>query len=158
MSATMDYPIEVMAWEPRYLVAVQDTALIANNGPWMGEQFGKLYQAIGTAGIQPTGPSCGVYWMWDEEAGKAHMAVAAQVAMETEAPEGYERIDLGEAQAAVLTYTGGFSGIGDAHMALGKYMEAEGLECKGPAIEEYVVDMNQDTDSNNWVTKIYYLY
>jgi len=157
-SATSNFPIELVKWEPHYMIAVRDTVNIAENGAFMMENFPKLYENLGKAGINPMGPSCGLYFMWDEENNQTDMCVAAQVSEGDAAPAGTSLIELGESQAAVLTYTGPYSGLGNAHMSLANYMESSALEFKGPAVEEYLVDMSSEAESTKWVTKIYYFY
>ncbi len=134
------------------MIVVRETVSIAKNGPFMMENFPKLYQMLGEAGVAPEGSRCGLYYMWDMERGMTDMAVATQVAEGSTAPEGTTLLEIVEAQAATLTHTGGYSGMMGAHMALSNYMESEGLALKGPAIEEYLVDMNSEADFNKWIS------
>ena len=55
-----------------------------------------------------------------------------------------------------LVYNGGYSKIGDAHMALGKYMKDKALT-QNVAVEEYITDPMTEKDSTKWQTNIYYL-
>jgi len=46
--------------------------------------------------------------------------------------------------------------VGQAHMAMEKYINENKLEALTPAVEEYVTDPGSEPDSTKWLTKIVY--
>lgn len=116
--------------------------------------FGEAYQKLGSmAGDKITGTAYSITYKWDEENGKADVAAAFPVSGPV---KGAEMISIPEKQGYMLTYTGPYSGLQNAHMALYQHADKNGLN-DPLAIEEYVVMPPQETDTNKFVTKIYHL-
>lgn len=117
--------------------------------------FSPSYGAIGAAaGDKIIGNAAGIYYNWDEENGQADCAAAFPV---SGAVNGMTMVDVPESKAYTLKYTGAYSGLYGAHMAINEHIQAKGIS-DVMVIEEYISMPPEQTDSNKYVTNIYYLY
>jgi len=63
---------------------------------------------------------------------------------------------LSPVMAAVVTYQGHYSSMGNAHAFLQQWITKEKKNISGDPVEMYLVGPGQIADSTKWVTKIYY--
>ena len=119
--------------------------------------YSDTYAAMGQAlGSRIVGPESDIVYQWDEANQQADMHVGFPVA--DNAPvAGGNIVEVPASAAYKIVYTGGYSGSAAAHMALGAHMAANG-KTMGLVIEEYIKGPGETTDSNQYVTNIYYLH
>jgi len=116
--------------------------------------FGPAYGQLGAAaGSTITGNAAAIYYKWDEEHGETDCAAAFPVSGPV---KGMEMVDVPESKAYTLQYTGPYSGLYGAHMAINEYIQAKGVN-DVMVIEEYISMPPEQTDSNKYVTNIHYL-
>lgn len=124
-------------------------------------QIGKVYSAaiqktIGTmtkAGLSPGGSATALYWSWD--GGKSDF-MAAFPLISGSVPSGLVSFKAGGRNAYVIEYRGAYEGVGTAHAAMDVYCLENGLKIIPPAIEEYVVGPETESDTLKWLTKVIY--
>jgi effector-binding domain-containing protein len=122
----------------------------------MDKFFSSSYEALGkAAGARINGKGVGIYYKWDEKAGKTDVAAAFAITG-SEPVAGAKIITIPAATAYMVEYKGGYSGSMAAHQALMSEVTAKG-KTQDIVVEEYVVNPGDTKDSNSYVTKIYYL-
>lgn len=120
----------------------------------MDSFFSQSYGALGAAaGNSIKGRAHSIIYKWDEVNGQADVAAAFPVSGPV---AGMKMESVLESKGYMLKYTGPYSGSYNAHMALSKHAAENGLT-DPLVIEEYVAMRPEVTDSNKFVTNIYYL-
>ena len=117
-----------------------------------------LPRALGFAAEQEltlAGGPTGLFWVYDEKAGKTDMAAVIPV-MESEKIDSLQQFPIGGGRAIVIEYFGPHEKTGEAHFALDDYMAEKKLKYVPPVIEEYVTDPATEPDTAKWLTKIIY--
>lgn len=141
-------------------VGVRKTIPWSDMEKFFGSSFGKVFGALGQAGVQPQGAPTALYFMWDEENKRADILAgaglaAADVAKLSGIP-GMSTYTVAAGEAYVIDYFGGYSGSGKAHMAMDKMIKRNGTSMREVAIEEYITDPENEPDSSKWHTRIIY--
>lgn len=125
----------------------------------MSAQFDRvgaaIHQGMQNGGISATGTLVGMYYNWDTETMKSHMAIGVPTDQST-APESFELITLEEQPALQIDHYGPYEGTGAAHNYIEQYANEEGLSLSAPAIERYVTDPTQEPDTAKWLTEVIY--
>lgn len=116
--------------------------------------YPQSYQALGAAaGTTITGNAFSITYKWDEANGEADAAAAFPVSGPV---KGMTMVTIPESKAFLLKYTGPYSGLMAAHMAISQHAMSNGMP-QPMAVEEYIAMPPQVTDSNKFVTHIYYI-
>lgn len=105
--------------------------------------------------LSPAGGPSGLFWVYDEKAGKTDMAAVIPV-MEAKKIDSLQQFPVGGGRALVVEYFGPYEKTGEAHFALDDYMAEKKLKYVPPVIEEYVTDPASEPDTAKWLTKIIY--
>lgn len=125
----------------------------------MSEQFDKvgaaIHEGMQAGSISATGTLVGLYYSWDPETMKSHMAIGVPTDQST-AAAGFELMTLEEQPALQIDYYGPYAGTGAAHDYMEYYAEQEGLSLTAPAIERYVTDPTTEPDTAKWLTEVIY--
>lgn len=144
-----------------------DYALIRKDSLPMGamklffsKSYPLVYDFLRTKGMEPAGPSTGIYYEWDEVNFIANVAAAVPVSMFL--PKEYDSFDF-EFGAGLRTdnsvsceLKGGYSKSYPTHMAINKWLEDNHKIMDGPVIEEYVKGPYDTKDSSDYLTRITY--
>lgn len=121
-------------------------------------QFEAIYTFIGkNENLQITGNSSSIYYDWNEEnrTSDAAAAVPFIAKNENQSINDFEVVSL-SGKAYKLNYIGDYNGLGDAHMAMHKYLEQNNIAMSDVVLETYAVGPSQESDSSKWQTEIYY--
>lgn len=148
-----NYVIEEYTFPATSFATVHKTVKIAE----MDQFFEPAYREVATAaGSQVQGNKHTITYRWDEANGEAEVAAGYPVSGPV---KGMTMVDLPEVKGYKLAMVGSYSmeNFKNAHTALYKHAAEKGLT-EPLIIEEYVIGPEQETDSNKWVTHIYYLY
>lgn len=156
---TVEEVVEESAWEikevereaARYL-GIRATISHDEIGTFIPENMPKMGMAVGPL---MTGMPVSIYFEWDEENKTTNMAVAGPVA-EGDA-EGMEEFKIDAGKALLLEYFGSYDASYDAHMAINKHMQDNGIEMRDVVIEEYITDPGTEPDTSKWQTNIIYM-
>lgn len=144
------FDIQSTTFAANSFATIRKTIAISDIDKFFGESAAELGNA---AGSQATGPIHAIMYKWDEENNQADMAVALPV---SGAVKGMTMVSIPASTGYVLKFKGAYSGMYSAHMAIGTHAAQNGIT-DPLVIEEYVAMAPQVTDSNQFVTNIYYL-
>jgi effector-binding domain-containing protein len=120
------------------------------------KNFQAIMSEIQKSKITPATMPLGIYYTWDMEKGTTDMAAAIGVPADTNEPAGLTRVTVPANKSLTMMYTGGYSGLGNAHMGFDDYIRTNKLEQLSPVLEEYITDPGSEPDSNKYMTKITY--
>ena len=155
-SATANYQIEEMQWEAKNFVGTKKTHTTADKlGAFFGESYPKLGADLGKNKLQPVMAPCAIYYSWDEKTNETDCA-AVMCLPAGKTMKGWESHPVPASKVLRIAYYGPYEKVGDAHMAMGKYIGEHGY-AESLAIEEYVTDPSSEPDSSKWLTNIYYV-
>lgn len=120
----------------------------------MDSFYSQSYEALGkAAGASIKGNAHSITYAWDEANGQGDMAAAFPVSA---AVAGTTMVNIPESKGYMVKYTGPYSGFYAVHGQIAKYAAENGLT-DPLVVEEYIAMPPQVTDSNKFVTHIYYL-
>lgn len=148
--AKVTYNIEETTFPASQYATVRETVKWENLSDFFGTAYGKIAEAAGDA---INGNAQAFYYTWDEENQQTDVAAAMPVST---AVKGMTMVDVPESQCYMIRYKGGYAQSADMHMALGQKAEEDGKEV-AYVIEEYEIGPASETDSNKYVTDIYYI-
>jgi effector-binding domain-containing protein/uncharacterized membrane protein len=121
------------------------------------KNFPTLFEAIGKAKLEITGPVTNLYFRWDSISKTAVMAVAVPVMGDAKTKvKGFETVVVPPGKNLHIVYMGGYSKIGNAHFAMDDYIKENNFLQSNPVIEEYVTGPEKEADSTKWITNVYY--
>lgn len=146
-------PIETRTIEPQPALVIRARASAATIGAMLAELFPAVHQYMQRSGAAMAGPPFVRYLTmgdeWDFEAG-------APVATFVEGEDRIQAATLPGGLVAVVTYTGPYEGVGEAHEAIGRWLDEQRRQPAGPPWDSYVTDPMQEPDSSKWRTDVYY--
>lgn len=119
--------------------------------------FNESYGAIAAAaGDNIVGHSHNIVYKWDEENGRADIAAAFPVSADV---KGMTMVNVPESKGYMVKMIGSYAmeNFVGAHTTIATYAAENGL-AEPLVIEEYVVTPEDESDSNKYVTDIYYLH
>jgi effector-binding domain-containing protein len=130
----MGYDVEVKDLPARHVAMIRVTTTPDKMGQTFGEVIPELWAYLEKEGVQPSGPSFGVFHSYGEEVGmEAGFPVETPVKGEGRVMGG--RLDA--ATCAVTWHEGSYATIGEAHRALEGWIKDNGREQAGPPWEVY---------------------
>ncbi|HXB39855.1 MAG TPA: SRPBCC family protein [Bacteroidia bacterium] len=151
-----NYEVKESEWPERTFIGTKSTNLTMETMPaFFGENFHKIGAELGKNKIKPeSAPSCLVF-KWDDASKSGDMAAVMGVTKGTKAA-GWETYTTPAGKVLQVEYFGDYNKIGDAHMAIGKYLKEKNLT-QGLVLEEYITDPMAEKDTAKWQTNIYYM-
>ena len=157
VEATKKYDIKEVELTEKVYIIKKDSVSWNSIQPFFSTHLPVLFSAIKKAKLKIAGAPAGLYFQWDEMNKSAIMAVAVPVIGNAKTKlTDYITLVIPAGKNLHITYMGGYSEIGGAHMEMDSYMKAHNLLQGIPIIEEYVAGPSQETDSSKWETNIYY--
>lgn len=150
------YMVEPGEYPGGKYLGVRGSMSFAEIGAFYAKNLPMVIPAVEKAGGKQAGAPCGLYYKWDTEKSMTEMIAGVAVTGNVKAPAGMEVVDLPAVKSLTINYMGGYNGIGNAHMAMDEYIQANKLEQLTPVIEEYITDPGAEPDSTKWLTKIVY--
>ena len=150
------YEVAEIELPVKYYLGVRKTIGVTDITAFYTTNLPKAMEQAQKAGASMAGSPSGLYWSYDEKAGKTDMAAAIPLATETKAGAGFSVFPVGGHPALLIEYLGAYEKTGEAHMAMDEYMAAKGLQSIPPVVEEYVTDPGQEPDTAKWLTKVIY--
>lgn len=151
------YPVNAIDFGGARYAALRQELSMGDLESFFGASYGQVMGVMEKAKLTPTGAPSGLYYSWDETSGKTDVAAGIPFGG-TASPEGVEVVELPAGKAISIDYYGPYAGVGEAHYALGDYLNARCLTQKPPAIEEYITDPSTEPDTMKWLTRITYFY
>jgi DNA-binding transcriptional MerR regulator len=135
-------------------VGIQEVVDWSDLVVWLHGALGELYATIAVQGLQPSGPSGGVFAsdVFHYERGEVTMFVPISGKLQTVgrvAP-----LVVPAAEVAVTVHDGSLANLTDTYGALGVYVAKHALGVVGPVREYYLVDARATSDATQWRTQL----
>ncbi len=121
---------------------------------WFQGALGELYATIAAQGMQPSGPSGGLFSseLFHYERGEVTMFVPLSGMMPTVGR--VSPLVVPAAEVAVTVHDGALANLNDTYGALGVYVSTQALGVVGPVREYYLVDARTTSDVTQWRTQL----
>ena len=135
-------------------VGIQDVVDLSDLLVWYHGALGELYATVAVQGMQPSGPSGGLFAsdLFQYERGEA--TVFVPVSREMQSVGRVAPLVVPAAELAVTTHGGSHDTIAATYGALGAYVSTHALAIVGPVREYYLVDARTTSDATAWRTEI----
>jgi len=116
--------------------------------------LGELYATVAVQGLQPSGPSGGLFSseLFQYERGEATVFVPVSCDIQTVGR--VSPLVVPAAELAVTVHCGPHTNINATYGALGAYVAKHALAVAGPVREYYLVDARNTNDATQWRTEI----
>lgn len=138
-----------------FYVGTRKTIPIQNIPAYLGDQFGKITAALQAAKIEMNGMPAGLYYTFDEKAGKTDMVAGIPIKTNASVP-GFTTFEIPAGMLLTIDYYGAYEKAGEAHYAMDDYIKEKGLKSLSPVLEQYITDPMMEKDTSKWLTKIIY--
>jgi effector-binding domain-containing protein len=120
----------------------------------MGDSFGRVFAAIGKAGVPPAGPVFARYFDFgdDDVDFECGAAVEAPFPGDGEVQAG----ELGGGEAAVGMHTGPYDSLHETYRAMQAWIADQGRSPSKVMWEVYLSDPEHEPDPSKWQTEVYW--
>ncbi len=122
----------------QHTAAIKMTRPVAQIGPAMGEAFPKIYHAVVSAGVEPTGMPLARYFDFGEQ--ETTFECAIPVPGPFTATAEVEASSVGGGEAAFVMHVGPYQTIGESWQKLMAWIAEQGRAPAGPTWEVYIDD------------------
>jgi DNA-binding transcriptional MerR regulator len=121
---------------------------------WFQGALGELYATIAAQGLQPSGPSGGLFAseLFQDERGE--VTIFVPIAGTLQAVGRVSPLVVPAAEVAVTVHAGSLANLNDTYGALGVYVAMQALGVVGPVREYYLVDARTTSDATHWRTEL----
>lgn len=121
---------------------------------WFQGALGELYATIAAQGVQPSGPSGGLFAsdLFHYERGEVTIFVPITGTLQTVGR--VSPLVVPAAEVAVTVHDGSLATLNDTYGALGVYVAKHALGVVGPVREYYLVDARATSDATQWRTQL----
>jgi DNA-binding transcriptional MerR regulator/effector-binding domain-containing protein len=122
---------------------------------WFHGALGELYATIAVQGLQPSGPSGGLFAseLFQEERGEVTIFVPIAGTLPTTVGR-VSPLVVPAAEVAVTVHEGSLANLNETYGALGVYVATHALGVVGPVREYYLVDARTTSDATQWRTEL----
>ena len=155
IATSVKIPIDIKEtdYTARIVAGIRDTVKWSDMETFMGDTYNLLAR---TSPVKVTGARTGIYYTWDTVEQKTDVMIGVPVT-DTDLPiKGIIFATVPASKAYVATHKGGYASIKAVHEALYKHV-ADAGQVSWLTIEEYMLYPGNQSDSNKWVTNVYYL-
>jgi DNA-binding transcriptional MerR regulator len=152
--ATAPVPVEHRTVPATAAAAIEDVVDLDDLLPWYHGALGELYAGVAAQGLDPGGPSGGLFSsdLFQYERGAVTVFVPVDGALR---PVGrVVPLVVPAAELAVMVHPGPPTDIDVTYGALGAYVTEHELAVDGPVREYYPVDARSTGDAAQWRTEI----
>jgi DNA-binding transcriptional MerR regulator len=135
-------------------VGIQEVVDLSDLLIWYHGALGELYATVAVQGLQPSGPSGGLFSsdLFQYERGEATVFVPISHGLQTVGR--VSPLVVPAAELAVTVHGGSHSNLNETYAALGTYVSKHALAVAGPVWEYYLVDARTTSDATQWRTEI----
>ena len=135
-------------------VGIQEVVDRSDLVVWFHGALGELYATIAVQGLQPSGPSGGLFAsdLFHYERGEVTMFVPISGKLQTVGR--VSPLVVPAAEVAVTVHEGSLANLTDTYGALGVYVAKHALGVVGPVREYYLVDARATSDATQWRTQL----
>lgn len=150
------YDIIEESYSGNVFIGVRDTISFEEMNSVFDTTYKAIYTLLGEKGITPNGNPQSIYYLWDEENEVTDLAIVVPVSSTKKVPMSLDTFNLKSATVLTLINKGDYEGSYDAHMAIWNHLTKNGYTFIGPVLEEYIKGPSNESNPENWVTKISY--
>jgi len=135
-------------------IGIQEVVDLSDLLVWYHGALRELYATIAVQGVQPSGPSGGLFSsdLFHYERGEVTMFVPISSQMQTVGR--VSPLVVPAAEVAVTVHAGSHTTVNVTYGALGAYVSKHALALVGPVREYYLVDARTTSDATQWRTEI----
>jgi len=152
---TASYEIKELDWDVKTYYGIKTTNIAFDKiGPFFGQSYGKIGEALSKAKVQPLMPPKALYFKYDEKNMTCDVAAVIEVANGSKV-SGIEKFEFPPSKVLHIAYYGSYEKSANAHYAMDEYMKQKKL-IQSAVLEEYVTDPMMEKDTTKWLTNIYY--
>ena len=152
----MQYHVETRHQARLPYVAMRTTVPMAEIGPAMGEQFGRLYGWLGAHRVTPVDAPWARYLSVGTD--EVEMEIAAPVAEEVAGDGTAISGVLPECEVATTMHVGPYDRLPEAYVAVAAWLREQGAEPSGAMWEVYLDGPDSQPDPSRWRTLVCYPY
>ena len=129
---------EIRQTTERHTAAIRMTRPVSQIGPAMGEAFPKIYHAVVSAGVEPSGMPLARYFDFGEQETTFECAIPVPAAFTSTAE--VQPSTVGGGEAAFAMHVGPYDTIGETWGQLMAWVAEQGRAPGGPTWEVYIDD------------------
>ncbi len=153
-SATMAYEVSDVEFPSTTFATIRSKVSFQEMPKYFQTSFGKIMAGSTKAGSKITGPTCGIYYMYDEKTNIADMAAAVPLDKDPKI-EGVNWITIEGKRAHQINYFGDYKKMMPAYQTMGEYMKKNNLgDNPEMVIEQYITNPMAEKDTAKWQTNI----
>ncbi len=139
----MNFKCELSKRSAQPTMSVRTRSAVQDLPELLGKVYGKIAQYLGTLGAQPIGPPYVGYYNMDMQ--DLDLEIGFPVSQVIQGQGDIQYSEIPEGQFATCLYTGPYSDIEAAYIALTQWVETQGHQTTGVAYELYLNDPAQTT-------------
>lgn len=145
----MSYDVKIEDRQPMTVASVRKEIAQDQIGVWVEEAVGRLFPALGAAGVSPAGPMVCRYHTWED--GRTECEVALPVSGEV--PDTLDESELPGGRSATVLHVGHYDDLSNAYDALSSWIESAG---EAPAAGPFEIYLNDPsvTPPEEWQTQV----
>jgi effector-binding domain-containing protein len=121
---------------------------------WFQGALGELYATIAAQGVQPSGPSGGLFASALFHYERGEVTIFVPISGELQSVGRVSPLVVPAAEVAVTVHDGSLANLNDTYGALGVYVAKHALGVVGPVREYYLVDARTTSDTTQWRTQL----
>ena len=125
---------------------------------WVHGALGELSATIAVQGVQPSGPSGGLFtcdvFQYDRGEVTMFVPIAVPASGKLQTVGRVSPLVVPAAEVAVTVHEGSLANLTDTYGALGVYVATQALGVVGPVREYYLVDAHATSDATQWRTEL----
>ena len=154
-TTAVEYDIKELKWDVKTYYGIKTTNIAFDKiGPFFGQSYGKIGEALSRAKVQPLMPPKALYFKYDENTMICDVAAVIEVANGSKV-EGIEKFEFPPSKVLHIAYYGAYDKSVQAHYAMDAYMKQKSM-IQSVVLEEYATDPMMEKDTAKWLTNIYY--
>jgi effector-binding domain-containing protein len=121
---------------------------------WLHGALGELYATIAVQGLQPSGPSGGLFSSELFHYDRGAVTIFVPISGKLQTVGRVSPLVVPAAEVAVTVHDGSLANLNDTYGALGVYVATQALGVVGPVREYYLVDARTTTAATQWRTEL----
>ncbi|HHZ65768.1 MAG TPA: hypothetical protein EYN51_09795 [Flavobacteriales bacterium] len=137
------------------IYSIKDSAVVQDLAAKMNDLYKEIHAYVETVKAEMTSPKLCIWHKWNPE-GFSVLECAIPVAETGEGSETVMAAATYSGNAVTTTHLGSYESSEDAYIGLEEYIKANGYTVKGPPWEIYTVGPQDNLDTTEWITQIYF--
>ncbi len=137
-----------------YFIAYQNVLVDTLKDAFFARNYEQIEQFIGKENISEAPFQLITDWNDSTRSSSFHIAMASAANLVAKAP--IQKGNRASGKMVKAVYRGPYQNSDMAHYAIADYLKENNLEIAGPVWESYPVDPTVESNSDNWITIIYY--